>query len=102
VSNTDILRGGYAAFASGDIPKGLAMFHDSIEWTDPAGHIYAGTSVGADAIVQNVFMPLGSEWITISSNLRRSSARTTRWRRSDGCRAHTKATGIALRARFVR
>ncbi|MGI8459666.1 MAG: nuclear transport factor 2 family protein [Propionibacteriaceae bacterium] len=62
VSNADILRQGYAAFAAGNTSEVLALLHDNIEWTEPAGHIYAGTSTGGDAIVENVFMRLGREW----------------------------------------
>ena len=69
MSNTDILRGAYAAFATGDIPKVLAVLHDTVEWTEPAGHLYAGTSVGADAIVQNVFIRWVVTGMDISSNL---------------------------------
>lgn len=62
MSNTDFLRRAYAAFASGDIPSVLALFDDEIEWIEPAGHVYPGTFIGADAIVENVFIPLSSEW----------------------------------------
>ena len=62
MSNTDIISKAYAAFASGDVPQVLAVLDDGIEWTEAAGFPYAGTYVGADAIVQNVFMRLGTEW----------------------------------------
>ena len=40
----------------------LAVFAEGITWTEAAGHPYAGTYVGSDAIVQNIFMRLGTEW----------------------------------------
>lgn len=40
----------------------MAAFADDIKWTEAAGFIYAGTYVGADAIVQNVFMRMATEW----------------------------------------
>lgn len=35
MSNADILRGGYEAFARQDIPAVLALFDDAIEWYAP-------------------------------------------------------------------
>ncbi len=52
----------YAAFASGDIPTVLAAFAPDIHWTEAEGFPYGGTYVGPDAVLQNVFMKLGSEW----------------------------------------
>jgi ketosteroid isomerase-like protein len=62
VSSTEIISDAYAAFAAGDMPKVLAVLDDGIEWIEPAGHIYAGTSTGADAVVRDVFMRLAGEW----------------------------------------
>jgi uncharacterized protein len=60
--NVEIVRSGYDAFASGDIPSFLGNLHEKIEWTEAEGFPYAGTYVGIDAIVENVFMKLGTEW----------------------------------------
>jgi ketosteroid isomerase-like protein len=62
MSNVDIISSAYAAFAQGDVPAVLATFADDITWTEAAGFIYAGTYVGGDAIVQNVFMRMATEW----------------------------------------
>lgn len=62
MSNVDIIRDAYAAFAQGEVPAVVAAFADDITWTEAAGFIYAGTYVGADAIVQNVFMRMATEW----------------------------------------
>jgi len=52
----------YAAFAIGDVPTVLAAFAPDIRWTEAEGFPYGGTYVGPDAILQNVFAKLGSEW----------------------------------------
>lgn len=52
----------YAAFAKGDMPGVLGAFAPDIEWTEATGFPYGGTFIGADAIVENVFMKLGTEW----------------------------------------
>jgi ketosteroid isomerase-like protein len=101
VNNTDILRRAYAAFAAGDVPQVLASFHDHIEWTEPAGHILAGTFTGADEIVQNVFVPLGTEWgsylVEPDSFIEEGDhVAALGW-----VSGTYKATGVAFRARFV-
>ena len=101
MSNTDILRRAYAAFASGDIPKVLASLHDEIEWIEPAGHVYAGTFTGADAIVQNVFMPLGTDWDSYSVEPDTFVAEGDQVAALGWVSGKYKATGIAFRARFV-
>jgi ketosteroid isomerase-like protein len=52
----------YAAFARGDIPSVLGAMTTSFSWTEPEGNPYAGTYVGPDAVLQGVFMKLGTEW----------------------------------------
>jgi ketosteroid isomerase-like protein/predicted ester cyclase len=45
-SNVDLIRAGYAAFATGDIPSVLALFADDLVWSTldsvPAGGVYRG------------------------------------------------------------
>lgn len=52
----------YRSFASGDVPAVLAAFAPDISWTEAEGFPYGGTYVGPEAILENVFMKLGSEW----------------------------------------
>ncbi len=61
-SNTEIIRNLYAAFARGDVPAVLAMFDAKISWTEAEGFPYSGTYIGPDAVLENVFMKLGTEW----------------------------------------
>ena len=53
----------YDAFAKGDIPSVLAIMSADIEWTEAEGFPYGGTYHGPKAVLENVFMRLGSEWI---------------------------------------
>jgi ketosteroid isomerase-like protein len=60
--NTATVRGIYAAFSRGDVPAIFAVMAPDIQWTEAEGFPYGGVYVGSDAIVSNVFMPLGTEW----------------------------------------
>jgi uncharacterized protein len=62
MSNSDLVRGLYNAFASGDVPTVLGSFDPEISWTEAAGFPYAGTYIGANAVLENVFMKLATEW----------------------------------------
>jgi ketosteroid isomerase-like protein len=101
MSNTDIIRNGYAAFAAGDMTQVLAMFTDNIEWIEPTGHVYAGTFTGADAIVQNVFAPLGSEWESYRVEPDTFVSEGDQLAALGWVSGTYKATGTAMRARFV-
>jgi ketosteroid isomerase-like protein len=52
----------YAAFARGDMPGVLGAMAPSFSWTEPEGNPYAGTYVVPDAVLQGVFIKLGTEW----------------------------------------
>ena len=60
--NADTIRSLYAAFARGDIPAVLSALDPNVSWTEAAGFPYGGTYAGPDAVLQNVFMKLGTEW----------------------------------------
>jgi len=62
MSNADVIRGLYNAFASGDVPAVLGSFDPEISWTEAAGFPYAGTYIGPNAVLENVFMKLATEW----------------------------------------
>jgi ketosteroid isomerase-like protein len=60
--HSDTIANVYAAFARGDIPTVLAALAPNVSWTEAEGFPYGGTYIGPDAVLQNVFMKLGSEW----------------------------------------
>jgi ketosteroid isomerase-like protein len=65
MGNVEILKGGYEAFGRGDVPSVLAIFDPGMEWREAEGNPYKPDGkawIGGDAIVQNLFMRLGSEW----------------------------------------
>jgi ketosteroid isomerase-like protein len=65
MGNVQILQGGYEAFGRGDVPSVLAIFDPNIEWREAESNPYKPDGqawVGGDAIVQNLFIRLGSEW----------------------------------------
>ncbi len=49
----------YERFAAGDVAAVVAAFADDISWTEAEGFPLAGTYVGPQAVVDNVFMRLG-------------------------------------------
>ena len=61
-NNADIIRNVYDAFGKGDIPTVLGSMDPNVEWREADGFPYAGTYAGPDAVLQGVFMRLGSEW----------------------------------------
>lgn len=62
MSNKEKISDLYQSFGQGDIPAVLGAFADDIEWTEAEGFPYGGTYRGANSILENVFMKLGSEW----------------------------------------
>ena len=61
-NHVDTIADIYKAFARGDVPTVLAAFSPKISWTEAEGFPYGGTYTGPDAVLQNVFAKLGSEW----------------------------------------
>lgn len=61
-SNAEVVRGLYDSFAKGDVPAVLSALDPAVSWTEAAGFPYAGTYIGPDAVLANVFMKLGTEW----------------------------------------
>ena len=62
MDNKQIIENLYKSFADGDIPAVLGGFDERIEWTEAEGFPYGGTYTGANSILENVFMKLGTEW----------------------------------------
>jgi uncharacterized protein len=62
-TNTDIVRAHYAASAQGNIDEMMAHVSAQVRWTEMAGFPCAGTWVGPQAVVDNVFTVLDRDWI---------------------------------------
>lgn len=62
MSNLKAVQGVYDAFAKGDIPAVLAVLSPDVDWTEAEGFPYGGTYIGPNAVLNGVFMRLGTEW----------------------------------------
>lgn len=62
MSNLNLVKNVYEAFAKGDVMSVLGFLTPTSEWTEAEGFPYAGTYVGPKAVLEGVFMRLGSEW----------------------------------------
>lgn len=60
--NRKVIEDLYRAFDRGDIPTVLSALAPGASWTEAEGFPYGGTYIGADDILANVFMKLGTEW----------------------------------------
>jgi len=65
VNNVQLARDVYEAFGRGDISAVLGMMDPDIEWSEAEGNPYKPDGkpwLGPDAILNNLFMKLGTEW----------------------------------------
>ncbi|HVF47989.1 MAG TPA: nuclear transport factor 2 family protein [Pyrinomonadaceae bacterium] len=67
MNNGETIKGLYEAFAKGDVPAVLAAMDPLINWTEAEGFLYGGNYIGPDAILENVFAKLGTEWEQFSA-----------------------------------
>lgn len=63
MNNVDLVKGVYAAFGAGDVPKVLGSMHPQIQWTQTPGYKYGGVHRSPQAVLENVFarIPVGFE-----------------------------------------
>lgn len=100
-SHSDTITTLYAAFASGDVPTVLGALAPDVRWTEAEGFPYGGTYVGPDAVLQNVFMKLGSEWDGYSAIPNELIANADTVVALGEYSGTYKATGKSFRAPFV-
>ena len=65
MSNVELVRDVYDAFAAGDMEKVLGAMDPQIEWREAEGNPYepSGTAwIGPDAVVENLLVHLGADW----------------------------------------
>jgi ketosteroid isomerase-like protein len=62
MSDLNKIKAVYDAFAKGDIPGVLEVLSPGINWTEAEGFPYGGTYHGPKAVLEGVFMRLGTEW----------------------------------------
>ncbi|MBS1155493.1 MAG: hypothetical protein H6R07_1417 [Proteobacteria bacterium] len=61
-TNLQIVAEHYAASARQDIAAMMADVSPDVVWTEMAGFPCAGTWIGPDQVIANVFAVLGNEW----------------------------------------
>jgi ketosteroid isomerase-like protein len=72
VTNKEIIQELYQSFSSGDVPAVIARFDDGIKWTEADGFPLAGTYIGPQAVVENIFTRLGEfsdNWAVVVDRL---------------------------------
>ena len=62
MTNIEIVRAHYAASAEGNVHLMMANVSPHVRWTEMAGFPCAGTWVGPQAVIDNVFAVLGRDW----------------------------------------
>ncbi len=62
MSNLNLIQGAYDAFAKGDVPGVLGVMDANIAWTEAEGFPLGGTYNGPQAVLEGVFMRLGTEY----------------------------------------
>jgi uncharacterized protein len=60
--NMAIVRDHYAASARGDLAAMMADVSPQVRWTEMQGFPCAGTWIGPQAVIDNVFAVLGAQW----------------------------------------
>ncbi len=99
--NTEITKNLYAAFAEGNIPAVLGAMSADVQWTEAAGGPYGGVSIGPEAVLENVFMKLGTEWDGFSAVPREYVASDSTVVALGEYSATYKATGKSFKAPFA-
>lgn len=64
MTNLEIVKSTYEGKTSEENGKNLAQYAaEDISWTEAKGFPYAGTYIGLENVIKNVFSRLGNEWI---------------------------------------
>ncbi|MCE5172722.1 nuclear transport factor 2 family protein [Paenibacillus profundus] len=62
LTNLEIVRSTYEGPSSSNAQRLLEALSEHVEWTEAAGFPYGGTYIGPEAVMENVFSRLASEW----------------------------------------
>jgi ketosteroid isomerase-like protein len=64
----EVVQSFYDALGRGDAPAALGLLDDAVHWTEAKGFPYhSGTWTGPQAVLENLLMPLGRDWIGFSA-----------------------------------
>ena len=103
-SNLDIIKGVYAAFASGDIPAVLGVMSPAIVWNEAENNLplaQGNPYVGPQAVLEGVFIRLGEEFDGFAVVPERVIAEGDCVVMSGRYSATSKATGLPVNPQVV-
>src|SRR5262245_5323276 len=69
--NVNLVKGVYAAFGAGNVPKVLGSMHPQIQWTETAGYKYGGVYRSPQAVLENVFAKIPVDFESFSIDVER-------------------------------
>lgn len=61
-SNRELVMSGYAAFEAGDMDSVMALMSPDLVWHEAASLPYGGVYHGPEAVVENIFTAIGTDW----------------------------------------
>jgi ketosteroid isomerase-like protein len=99
--NVAVLRTGYAAFASWDVPIVLALLDPDVRWVEASGGPFAGTFVGPEDVAAGVFGRVASEWAEFHVEPEEYIASGDAVAVLGTCRGTYRSTGKSMTSRFV-
>lgn len=69
MTSADLVRAHYDALDRSDMDGMIAALAPDVRWTEAAGFPYAGTYIGPDAVITNVFERIQQDWDAYSLTL---------------------------------
>ena len=98
MSNVDFVKGVYAAFGAGDVLKVLGSMHPLIQWTETAGYKFGGVYRSPQAVLENVFAKIQTDFESFSIDVDRLIDAGSTVVMQGHYVAKGKATGKSVRA----
>lgn len=100
-TNLELIRATYEGKSEDNGRNLLAALSPDAEWTEAEGFPYAGTYVGAEAIIAGVFHRLGTEWTGYRAEVHTFLEDGDRVAAFGTYSGTYKATGKSMRAAFA-
>jgi len=100
-ANLELLRSTYEGLSGENVTRLLGALTADAEWIEAEGFPYAGTYVGSEAIIANVFQRLASEWIDYRAEAHNYLEQGEQIVAFGVYSGTCKATGNSMRANFA-
>lgn len=62
MNNRELIQALFDAYAARDATAMMGYLDETVEWTEAVGFPYAGTYVGRQAVMDNVWRPMATQW----------------------------------------